>query len=301
MVSQAHAAGLQVHAYMNVYPAWYGETAPISSTTPPHPFWTWSWASPGWADWRHWDDQHNPMNLNPSYLFASPGAPIVADHVVAVALDIVSRYDVDGLHLDYIRYAGPQYSCDPFSEDGFDGDCFSSSPAWEDWQRGQISALVQRIYQSLPSEVILSAAVWPVYQNRWGWPSWVKESRDYYYQDSQGWLQSNIIDAVMPMIYPSTYPECHNPDDSFWTQEVWNTLVEDFQAHSNGRYIVAGIGGGYCPFDEIEARIQAGRAWGTIGHAIFSYSWLELRQYWDDLANGPHAEPAQVPSPPWRP
>lgn len=296
MVSQAHAAGLQVHAYLNVYPAWYGETAPISTTNPTHPFWTWSWASSGWADWRHWDRDHQPMNLNPSYLFASPGASIVADHIVNVAQDIVSRYDLDGLHLDYIRYAGPQYSCDPFSEQAFEDECFSQ-PAWDGWQRDQISALIQRIYQSLPSEVMLSAAVWPIYQNHWGWPG-AKESYDYYYQDSQGWLQSQIIDAVMPMIYPSSY-QC--PDNSFWTREVWNTLVDDFQAHSNGRYIVAGIGGGYCTFDEIETRIQAGRARGIIGHAIFSYSGLEQWQYWDDLADGPYAEPAQVPSLPWRP
>jgi uncharacterized lipoprotein YddW (UPF0748 family) len=188
MISRAHAAGLQVHAYLNIYPTWYGEVAPSQSTTPVHPFWTWSrWPGTDWADWRHWD-QGGPMLLNPSYLFASPAAPMVADHIVNVAQDIVNRYDVDGLHLDYIRYAGPQYSCDPFTQ--AHTTCYTSG--WEDWQRGQISTLVQRIYNKMPSDVMLSAAVWPVYENQWGWPAYVIEGRNDYYQDSQAWAGSGI-------------------------------------------------------------------------------------------------------------
>ena len=238
------------------------------------------------------------MNLNPSYLFASPAAPMVADHVVAVTNDIVNRYAVDGVHLDYIRYAGPQYSCDPFGEGTFGADCFSASPAWEDFQRQQISNLVGRIYADMPADVMLSAAVWPVYVDRWSWNA--TEGRNYYQQDSQGWADAGIIDALMPMIYPSSY-NC--PDNSFWSQDVWSTLAGDFQSHSNGRYIVAGIGGGYCSFDEIAWRIERGRSIGTAGHAIFSYSLLNGRDYWGEFTapDGPHEEPALVPATTWRP
>ena len=301
MVSSAHAAGLQVHAYINVYPAWYGTTEPISTTTPVHPFWTWTyWPDTDWADWRHWD-QDGPMNLNPSYLFASPGAPPVADHILNVSRDIVNRYAVDGLHLDYIRYAGPQYSCDPFTEQNSPSDCFSSG--WEDWQRDQISDLVERIYTDMPSDVMLSAAVWPVYERPAGWPTYLREGRNDYYQDSQTWVQSGIIDAIMPMIYPANYDKC--PDDSFWTQSVWETLAADFQANSGGRHIVTGIGGGYCSFDEIVWRIEKGRSLGTAGHAIFSYSLINGNGYWDwdefTAPGGPHEEPALVPATTWRP
>jgi uncharacterized lipoprotein YddW (UPF0748 family) len=299
MISSAHAAGLQVHAYLNVYPTWYGTEAPLESTTPVHPFWTWShWPNTDWADWRHWYwdyglGQLMPMPLNSSYLFASPAAPMVADHVVNVAKDILNRYDVDGLHLDYIRYAGPQYSCDPYTQASTT--CFTSG--WEDWQRGQISALVQRIYNKMPSDVMLSAAVWPIYVDRWGWGA--TEGRNDYYQDSQAWAASGIVDALMPMIYPANY-DCD--DEGFWTQEKWQILAADFQGHRSGRYIVAGIGGGYCTFDEIAWRIEQGRALGTAGHAIFSYSGLNSHGYWDDFVapGGPHEEPALVPTLPWR-
>jgi uncharacterized lipoprotein YddW (UPF0748 family) len=142
----------------------------------------------------------------------------------------------------------------------------------------------------MPSDVILSAAVWPVYS----------EGRNYYYQDSQGWAAAGIIDALMPMIYPSSYA-C--PDTHVWTRDVWSTLASDFQDHSNGRHIVAGIGGGYCSFDEIAWRIERGRQIGTAGHALYSYSLLNNNDYWDEFTapGGPHEEPALAPATTWRP
>jgi uncharacterized lipoprotein YddW (UPF0748 family) len=306
MIDSAHAAGLEVHAYINVYPTWYGATdppeAPVDTTIPLHPFWTWSRLDgpspePDWADWRHWNQDRTPTNIeHRQYLWASPGAPPVADHVAAVVQDLVARYVLDGVHLDYIRYAGPEYSCDPYSEDRFGADCFS--PGWEDWQRAQISALVADIYGDLPSDVMLSAAVWAVYEDRWNLG--ISEGRNFYYQDSQGWANAGIIDALMPMIYPSNYT-C--PDTSVWTQDVWSTLASDFQDHSNGRHIVAGIGGGYCTFDEIAWRIERGRTIGTAGHAIYSWYLINSNDYWDEFIapGGPHEEPALVPDTTWRP
>jgi uncharacterized lipoprotein YddW (UPF0748 family) len=285
MITYAHAAGLQVHAYINIYPTWYGTTPPPSDTEPVHPFWTWS-AAYTWDDWRVWHRYDGVMLLNPGYLYASPGAWPVADHIVSVATDIVSRYDLDGLHLDYIRYPGVDYSCDPFSL--VYGSCFG--PGWADWQRQQVSNLVERIYDAIPPGELLSAAVWPVYQSVPQCPSTI--GRDVFYQDSQGWLQAGIIDGVMPMIYPAKY------DADPWTRECFSALVYDYQSNSNGRYIVAGIGGGYDDFGEIAERIAISRAAGTAGHAIFSYSSLENNYYWSNFTapGGPHEEPALPPS-----
>ena len=275
MIDRAHTAGLQVHAYVNVYPTWAEETPPISATVPVHPFWTWSWwPNTGWSDWRHWD-QDGPMLLNPNYLWASPGAPPVSDHVVAVAIDIATRYDVDGIHLDYVRYAGSQYSCDPFSQDRFGDTCFS--PGWEDWQRAQVTDLVQRIHQALPPGVMLSAAVWPVYVDRWGWG--VAGGREDYYQDSQAWTEAGIVEALYPMLY-------------YWGTDRFETLVGDFQAHAAGQSILPGIGAGYADFGDIVTRIQIARAHKTTGYAIFSYGLVDQKDYWDDFVapGGPHAD-----------
>jgi uncharacterized lipoprotein YddW (UPF0748 family) len=142
----------------------------------------------------------------------------------------------------------------------------------------------------MPSGVMLSAAVWPIYQDRWGWEA--REGREFYYQDSQGWTQTGIIDILFPMIYPANYSA------DYWTQDRFEILINDFQDHAAGRHIVAGIGGGYDDFGEIAARIAIARAavplGQTGGHAIFSYGLLESKGHWESFvsAGGPHTDPA---------
>lgn len=284
MIEQAHNEGIQVHAYINAYPIWAGTTAPSNSTSPLHPYWSLT-RSDG-SNWQEWD-QNGPVGLNSSYLFGSPGAKPVADHIEDVVQDILNRYDVDGIHLDYIRYSGPKYSCDPYSEDVFRADCFSSSPAWEKFQRAQVSALVETIYNLVPADMPLSAAVFPVFVDRWGWG--FTEGKNDYYQNSQGWGKSGIIDALFPMIYPANYASDN------WPQWRFEILVNDYIDNSGGANIVAGIGGGYDDFEEIADRIEIAREAGAAGQAIFSYSGLLEHSYFDDLKDGPYAEPAQVP------
>ncbi|MEN8098714.1 MAG: family 10 glycosylhydrolase, partial [Chloroflexota bacterium] len=97
MIDKAHARGLQVHAYVNTFPTWYDDTAPQKNTVPVHPFWSWTYSGDGWSAWRVWDDEGH-MNLESGkYLFASPAAPYVREHIKGVVLDIAQRYQVDGI------------------------------------------------------------------------------------------------------------------------------------------------------------------------------------------------------------
>jgi uncharacterized lipoprotein YddW (UPF0748 family) len=224
------------------------------------------------------------------------------NHLLSVATDLVTHYDVDGLHLDHIRYENGSTSCDPVSEGRYGTSCFgyNGQESYADWQRRQVNGTVEKLYDEivpLKPNLWLSAAVWPIYKNypSWNWPS-VLEGYVDFYQDSKAWLSGSYVDSISPMIYPATF-NC--PDNSFWTQTRWNTLVSDFNAGRNGRYIIPGIGAGYCSFGEIEARINMARSIGTAGHALFSYSGLLARGFFDDLANGPYATPAVVPPIPW--
>jgi uncharacterized lipoprotein YddW (UPF0748 family) len=144
----------------------------------------------------------------------------------------------------------------------------------------------------------LTAAVWPVYRDIWGWG--VNSGYDSYYQDSKAWLAAGTIDGITPMIYTGN-PNCDNP--YFWTLERWQTLVQDYLQDSHGRMIIPGIGTRYCTnndFGEIEARIKVARSLGTAGHAIYSYKSVLEGNYFDDLAEGPYSMPAVLPELPWR-
>ncbi|MGD1995254.1 MAG: family 10 glycosylhydrolase [Anaerolineae bacterium] len=291
-VETAHANGLQLHAYVNVYTVWAGTSPPPTDTVPAHLFWTLSHRYPE-DEWRAWTAE-GPMTLTDGYLWATPALTDVVDRVVSVTTDLVTRYAVDGVHLDLARYPGRDYSYDPFTAAALAGSGLSR----DEWQRRRVNLLVDRIY----SEVIplrpglrLSAAVWPVYRDRWGWG--YSEGYVDYYQDSQSWILDGSIDTVMPMIYPADV----NEDPNVFTPTQFSLLTSDFLAHDGGRHVFPGISAQYRDFDEIAQRIAIARDLGAPGHAIFSARLVDQNDHWDDFALGPYAAPAEVPRLTWRP
>lgn len=300
-IEKAHARGIQLHAYLNVHPVTDDCSNPPPQTTPRHLYYLLQDAH-GTTDgklngvqWTTGDDPHCSV-----YLRASPASQFFDEHLLAVAADLVARYDIDGLHLDNVRYGGSVTSCDPVSEAAYGAPCFgfNGQTEYREWQRQQVNGTVRKLYEQVvvPSgrKLWLSAAVWPIYIDYWGWGG--SQGYSNYYQDSKAWVSGGYIDSISPMIYPAVF-NC--PDNSFWTQERWQTLAADFQASSGGRYILPGIGAAYCSFDEISTRIEMARAVGTAGHALFSYSALLANNYFDDLAAGPYATAAVVPEISW--
>jgi uncharacterized lipoprotein YddW (UPF0748 family) len=300
LIEQAHAHDLQVHAYFNVYLVWTGcAILPDAEARPQHFYYRLRdhhGTNNGQLNGLQW--RQNGEQLCVPYQYATPASPFVDEHLVAVASDLVTRYQIDGLHLDHIRYGDRDTSCDPVSQDAFGADCFSQ-PAYADWQRAQVNGTVAKIYQAVKAikpDLWVSAAVWPIHIQRaeWGWSQTARQGYYDYYQDSKAWLASDTMDSISPMIYPAEYKKC--PDESFWSLDKFSTLVADFQADNHGRFVIPGIGSGYCTFDEIEARIAITRQAGTAGHALFAYHGLLVNGYFDDLKAGPYAETAVVPS-----
>jgi uncharacterized lipoprotein YddW (UPF0748 family) len=99
------------------------------------------------------------------------------------------------------------------------------------------------------------------------------------------------MDYLAPMLYGTAVKG---------SRERFNTLVQDFMAESYGRHVYAGIHADYASFSEIEARIRMARQAGCQGQVIFAYSVVNGKDYWDEFRGGPYAQPAQVPSLPWR-
>ena len=162
----------------------------------------------------------------------------------------------------------------------------------------QVTLLVSGVYSDvlpLRPGLRLSAAVWPVYQDEWGWG--YSEGFSDYYQDSRGWMVAGDIDSIMPMLYPVDVTA--SPD--VFTSDQFAILVSDFLANDGGRHVLPGISAQYTSFAEITERIDIARSLGTSGHAIFSARLIAQNSYWDDFATGPHAAPAQVPAVTWRP
>ncbi|MBI5564835.1 MAG: family 10 glycosylhydrolase [Chloroflexi bacterium] len=301
MITRAHGSGLQLHAYMNVYPTWLCDSLGPTKTAVLHPFWQWTYQSDIFA-WREWQNGNPPlpMNLIPAsqggrcsidgYLWASPASPIVQSHILSVAVDLATRYDLDGLHLDLVRYSSSNYSSDPATMQAFT-DALAISPTlvfttWRpQFQRDQVSGLVARIYSAttaIKPKLLLSAAVWPNYSDGY----------NGFFQASKDWLAGSYMDANLPMLYTS---------DILNDLPKWITRTQGFIDDAQGRWIMPGISGAYTETTPLFDRIAAARSLGAPGVAIFSYSGLNAGNFWDDLANGPFAIPAMVPKPNWRP
>lgn len=291
MITRAHASGLQVHAYVNMLPTWLCGVGAPPTTVPPHLFWTLS-HSTTWSAWRVYSDPQTPMSIATcsDYVWATPALSLTRDHITAVAADIVNRYDVDGLHIDLIRYPGSGYSFDPFTMQAFSA-ALQITPsltitAWRPgFQRAQINTLVTQVYSAvtaLKPDLLVSAAVWPNYSDGY----------NGFYQDSKGWLAGGCIDANLPMLYTS---------DILNDLPKWITRTRSFIDDAHGRWIIPGISGAYTATAPLFDRIAAARSMGAPGVAIFSYSGLNTNQYWDDLADGPFASPATMPTPSWKP
>lgn len=296
MIDKAHQEGIQVHAYVNVYPIWLGCGVPQQAAGPTHLYFlmdTMHGIEDGKQRGVQWDQSNNLTCISGDYRRATPASVAFDNHILAVVTDMVNRYDLDGIHLDHIRYANGA-SCDPVSlcvYNGYSPDCqvnlsCNMTTSYRDWQRRQVNGTVRKFYERivpLKPGLWLSAAVWPIYQTGYS----------TYHQDSLAWTESGTIDSISPMIY---LPFAD-------TAVKWKGVVEGFQDDSrrNGRFIIPGISGADDNFSGIAERIEAARQLETAGHAIFSYGALNERSYFDDLANGPYSVPAAIPKITWHP
>jgi uncharacterized lipoprotein YddW (UPF0748 family) len=280
-ITEAHGRDMQLHAYLNTFPMWSGSTPPAAADHiyNTHPEWICA------------DSSGTHMPLGTGYVFGSPANPDFQDHIASVVSDIATRYDVDGIHMDYIRYPGTDYCHDAVSEARFaDARVADPSLAWADWQRDQVGVTIGKIRAAMDAadpDLALSVAVWGIYQNSWGWSS-VSQGYHDYFQDPRAWSAAGDIDAAAPMIYWSI-------KDPYGTRLDFRAIVDDHIAGMPDIGVYAGIEANYDSFDEIAAQIEYSRNHGARGYVIFAYTYLVDHAYFDDFAAGPNAEPALAP------
>lgn len=245
-LNAAHQQGLALHAWINVYPGWCGPNPPQDPKQLyfQHP------------DWFMRDKNQNIQELKNGYLWLSPTHPEVQQYLLNLCSELLKKYPIDGLHLDYIRYPGPGYSYDPTSVQLFKHN-FKTEPQnlpekWVYFRRTAINRLVQKIQKLIQEQaprVILSAAV-------------VQEphtSLHLYFQDTYRWLANHTIDFVLPMLY--------SQDDELFEKRLEMHLHE---AHQH--YIFPGIM--IDNAQQVNRQITLIRQKGLQGHSLFSYQLL---------------------------
>lgn len=286
-VEEAHARGMELHTWFNVFQMGNTNTplpeSGLQHVRDAHPEWVEAYMEGGEVR-DYW--------INPAF-------PEARDWLVGHVVEIVEGYDVDGIHFDYIRYPSG----------GFDDD-FMTKPDYPngqlliaDWRRENVNLFVEAAYdtvKTLKPWVKVGSAPIGLYQKYTGAPPgfW---AYDDVFQDSRAWLERGIHDYITPQLYFSIGTDVDAHDFDRW--------VTDYTANDFGRHIYAGLGTwkeaqSTFPGGEIADEIALSRTRGAEGQVHFRYQFVErvgLRGQYDAPALAPpmpFLDAAQAPAAP---
>jgi uncharacterized lipoprotein YddW (UPF0748 family) len=290
-IAEAHRRGLKVHAWINTnllanldtlptdpthvynrHPEWLAVPKPVAAelfkVNPRDPQFRqkiveWSKANRGELEG----------------VYTGPANPKVKDHIYNIWMDVLKRYPVDGLHFDYVRFASPDFDYGRTSLAAFEKwlkpqltanerrelkQALKQNPLaatetfpakFADFQRAQVTALVERIYRAVKKrrpEVLVSAAVFANDENAY----------TRRFQDWRRWLQMGILDVACPMAYTT--------DTAVFKKQI---EVATGTAHAANRRVWAGIGAYRITSDSAVEKINVARALNTQGFILFSYDF----------------------------
>lgn len=289
LMERARARQLKVHAWINVLlSAHFGQPLPADHILVQHPEWVMvprKAARAGLAASRRnllrvVADASPRSDVEGYYI--SPAAPGVPEHLEAVVTELLGRYAVDGLHLDFIRYPSAEFDYSRAALESFQrgrgGDLLApasrSSAAWEEHRRSVLTALAHRLVRTARTErpgmtvsaAVVAAEADAVQHKGQAWPEW---------------MSAKLLDAVCPMAY--------TPDP-----RLFRAQIERSRALAGpGQHVWAGVGAYRLSIDSVVKNIQTAREVGAEGVVLFSHESFD-RVSLETLRRDAFAGPTRV-------
>jgi uncharacterized lipoprotein YddW (UPF0748 family) len=281
-IEEAHNRGLELHAWFNPYRAHLARRGEITNSCIVK-------RRPDLvrlvADSTYWLD---------------PGDPRVQDYSLSVVMDVVRRYDIDGVHFDDYFY--------PYGDGEFPDDSLwhaytaaGGALARDDWRRGNVNSFIERVYDAIKQEKrYVKFGISPFGIWRPGHPASISGFDQYarLFADARLWLNEGWIDYWSPQLYwpinqtPQSFPVLLG----WWNREnlhrrhLWPGLYASRLNSQSG-------------LDELinEIMVERGTVPENPGHILFS-----MKPFLQDtsllpsgLKRVPYARPALVPATPW--
>ena len=188
MIDECHKRGMEFHAWINPYRV---KTSLKSELSPNHLY-----------------------NIHPEWfvtynnqLFFDPALPESRRHICMVVADIVSRYDVDAIHMDDYFYPYPAKGMD-FPDDASFARYGGGFTNRADWRRSNVNILIQKIHETirgLKPWVKFGISPFGIYRNEKNDPLGSKtnglQNYDDLYADVLLWARNGWVDYNIPQIY----------------------------------------------------------------------------------------------------
>ncbi len=273
---EAHKRGMELHAWLVTIPAF--KTANAKKMGKRSPFRT-----------------HPELLIkHGDQYYLNPGLPASSNYLKALCREIVSRYDVDGIHLDYIRYPENPESF----PDAITYNRYGNGQNKRSWRRNNITKIVREAYEAVKSIkpwVRVSCAPLGKYNDlsRYSARGW--SAYGTVYQDAQDWLRNGIMDMLVPMMYFQ--------GDHFYP------FAADWQENSYGRTVAPGLGIYFLSPKEkdwdwgiIQRELCYLRQMGLGGQAFFRSRFLteNTKGIYDYLRTDYYPYPALLPPMSWQ-
>ena len=286
-IDGARRRGIEIHAWFNPYRARHAKAESPEAAT--HISRT----------------QPDVVRTYGKSLWLDPAEPRAAQRTLDVILDVVRRYDIDGVHIDDYFYPYPEGDLD-----------FPDEPSWQaylasggtlvraDWRRRNVDELIGRIYRDVHREkpwVRFGISPFGIGRPDRRPPGIEGFSQyDKLYADVENWMQQCWFDYLAPQLY---WPRAQAAQSFAVLLDYW--ITQD----TCGRHIVSGlftsrIDGSPRSWgvDEILGQVDLSRTRpGNFGHIHFSMAALTQNRAGvsDQLATTRYATPALIPTSPW--
>jgi len=286
-IAESHKRHIELHAWFNPYRA---KTSTKSSPNAPshialtNPEFVYPWGNQLWMD---------------------PGAKFVQDRAYNVMLDVIRRYDVDGIHLDDYFYPYP-----------IAGQTFPDQKTYAayqaaggklnlgDWRRDNVNQMVQRLSTGIrATKPHVKFGISPSGIYRPGQPPQIKglDAYNVLYADAKKWLEEGWVDYLVPQLYwkidqtAQSYPVLLN----WWIDN--NPKQRHIYAGNN----LGQLDGKSWDLEEIEKQIEITRNLRgklSLGNIFFSMNAFTTNRQgiFDKFPTSVYAKPALVPAMSWR-
>lgn len=210
-VEEAHKRNMEIHAWFNPYRVTTSGTDfnKLAANSPArlHPEWVISYNNK---------------------LYYDPGLPEVRKHIVETVNEVVSNYNVDGIHFDDYFYPDSNFT------DNQTYNKYGNGMEKGDWRRSNVNNLLKDVKTSIKSikpNVKFGVSPSGIWRNKSSDPTGSdtrgSESYSTQYADTRYWIKNNLIDYVTPQLY---WPIGYSVADysklvSWWANEVSGSNV----------------------------------------------------------------------------